>query len=161
MTGSLARGACMFVQQCAGVDRQYLAIGQYIVDASVYFQEFDRFYTGGGLVDLRAIQQKALAATVPDSIYLGIAKVMEAYMMGTAVDLWGDVPYSEAVNPVNFPTPRYDGQLAIYAALQTLLNEAIVDLNGSTGNGPGANDLVYGGNKTKWLELAHLLKARY
>lgn len=161
MTGSIARGACMFVQQCAGVDRQYQAIGQYIVDASLYFQEFDRFYTGGGLVDLRAIQQKALAATVPDSIYLGIATVMEAYLIGTAADLWGDIPYAEAVNPVSFPTPHYDGQLGIYAALQTLLDEAIVALNGATGSGPGVNDLVYGGNKTKWLQLAHLLKARY
>ena len=34
-------------------------------------------------------------------------------------------------------------------------------VNGSTGTGPGSNDLVYGGAPTKWLQLAHLLKARY
>src|SRR5436305_6588110 len=51
---------------------------------SVFAGSFDRFYTGGGLTDLRNIQHKALAGTVPDSIYLGVAKVVEAYMIGTA-----------------------------------------------------------------------------
>src|SRR4029077_18776275 len=69
MTGELARAACMYVQQCAGTDRQYQAIGTYVVDASVFAGSFDRFYTGGGLTALRNIQQKALAATTPDSIY--------------------------------------------------------------------------------------------
>src|ERR1700752_111739 len=151
----------MYVQQCAGTDRQYQAIGTYVVDASVFAGSFDRFYTGGGLTDLRNIQQKALAATTPDSIYLGVAKVMEAYMMGTAADLWGDVPYSEALNPVAHPTPHYDGQMTVYTALQAVLDDAIKALNGSTGNGPGPNDLVYAGSKAKWLQLAHLLKARY
>ena len=161
LTGELARAACMYTQQCAGTDRQYQAIGTYVVDASVFAGSFDRFYTGGGLTDLRNIQQKALAATVPDSIYLGIAKVMEAYMIGTAADLWGDVPYSEAIDPVNHPTPHYDGQLSVYAVLQTVLDDGIKALNGSTGNGPSSNDLVYGGSKAKWVQLAHLLKARY
>ena len=161
MTGELARASCMFVQQCAGTDRQYQAIGTYVVDAGVFASSFDRFYTGGGLTDLRVIQQKARTAPTPDSIHLGIAKVMEAYLIGTAADLWGDVPYSEAVDPVNHATPRYDDQAAIYAALQAVLDDGIKGLQGSTGVGPLANDLVYGGNKTKWLQLAHMLKARY
>src|SRR5256886_16050115 len=83
-------------------------------------------------------------------------------MIGTAADLWGDVPYSEAIDPVNHPTPHYDTQVSIYAALQTVLDDAIKALRDSaTGNGPGSNDLVYGGNRTKWRQLAHLLKARY
>src|SRR5947208_8724632 len=77
LTGELARAACMYTQQCAGTDRQYQAIGTYVVDASVFAGSFDRFYTGGGLTDLRNIQQKALAATVPDSIYLGGASAVE------------------------------------------------------------------------------------
>src|SRR5204863_9188148 len=84
LTGELARAGCMYTQKCAGTDRQYQAIGTYVVGASVFAGSFDRFYTGGGLTDLRNIQQKALAGTVPDSIYLGVAKVVEAYMIGTA-----------------------------------------------------------------------------
>src|SRR3989442_8151561 len=161
MTGELARASCMFAQQCAGTDRQYQAIGKYIVDAGDFTQSFDRFYTGGGLIDLRAIEQKALAVPVPDSGYLGVAKVMEAWMIGTAADLWGDVPYSEAVDPVNHPAPKYDNQLAVYAALQTVLDDAIKALRtGSTGPGPGGLDLVYGGSRALWRGLAHPPQAR-
>jgi len=161
LTGELARASCMYTQQCAGTDRQYQAIGTYVVDASVFASSFDRFYTGGGLVDLRNIETKARTAATPDSIHLGIALVMEAWMIGTAADLWGDVPYSEAADPFAHPMPHYDNQLSIYAALQAVLDEAIKALNGSTGVGPGSNDLVYGGDKTKWRALAHMLKARY
>jgi hypothetical protein len=161
LTGELARGACMFMQQCAGTDRQYQAIGKYSVDASVFASSFDRFYTGGGLVDLRTIQQKARTAATPDSLHLGVALVLEAWMVGTAADLWGDVPYSEAADPFTHPTPHYDNQLSVYAALQSVLDNAIIALNGSTGVGPGSNDLVYGGNKAKWRQLAHMLKARF
>ena len=48
LTGELARAACMYTQQCAGTDRQYQAIGTYVVDASVFAGSFDRFYTGVG-----------------------------------------------------------------------------------------------------------------
>jgi hypothetical protein len=161
LTGELARGACMYTQQCAGTDRQYQAIGTYVVDASVFASSFDRFYTGGGLVDLRNIENKARTAATPDSIHLGIALVMEAWMIGTAADLWGDVPYSEAADPFAHPTPHYDNQLSVYAALQTLLDDAIKALNGATGVGPASNDLVYAGNRAKWRQLAHMLKARY
>src|SRR5436190_2206437 len=161
LTGELARASCMYTQQCAGTDRQYQAIGSYVVDASVFASSFDRFYTGGGLIDLRNVQSKVRNAATPDSIDLGIALVMEAWMMGTAADLWGDVPYSEGADPFTHPTPHYDNQLSVYAALQTLLNDAIKALNGSTGVGPGANDLVYGGKVAKWKQLAHQLKARY
>lgn len=161
MTGELARTACMFAQQCAGVDRQYAGIATYQLDAGMFSATFDRFYTGGGLTDLRIIQQRAASAAVPDSIYVGIAKVMEAWQIGTAADLWGDVPYREAVQPATFPTPQYDPQLQVYADLQAVLDDAITNLNGSTGSGPGPNDLVYGGNKAKWLQLAHTLKARF
>jgi len=161
LTGELARASCMYTQQCAGTDRQYQAIGTYVVDASVFASSFDRFYTGGGLVDLRNIETKARNAATPDSIHLGIALVMEAWMIGTAADLWGDIPYSEAADPFTHPTPTYDNQLSVYAALQTVLDDAIKALNGSTGVGPGANDLVYGGKVAKWKQLAHQLKARY
>jgi hypothetical protein len=40
-----------------------------------------------------------------------------------------------------------------------LLDKAIGDLGGA-GAGPGAFDLIYGGDKAKWIQAAHTLKAR-
>jgi hypothetical protein len=48
----------------------------------------------------------------------------------------------------------------VYTDVQALLDKAITDLDGA-GEGPGAFDLVYGGDPTKWKALAHSLKARF
>ena len=50
-------------------------------------------------------------------------------------------------------------RMQVYDDLLALLDKAIADLNGG-GPGPGSVDLVYGGDKTKWIEAAHTLKAR-
>jgi len=91
-----------------------------------------------------------------------VAAVIEAWIIGTAADAWGDVPYSEAVDST-LAEPGPDAQQAVYAAIQSKLDEAIV-LMGATNaaiTAPGPEDLVYGGDLSKWTELAYTLKARF
>src|SRR5438128_2284548 len=45
-------------------------------------------------------------------------------------------------------------------SLQVLLTSAIADLESGAGTGPGAYDLVYGGDTQAWIQAAHSLKAR-
>ncbi|HYK82149.1 MAG TPA: SusD/RagB family nutrient-binding outer membrane lipoprotein [Gemmatimonadales bacterium] len=155
LTGDLARSACMWMQQCAGVDRQYAGRELYNTTSTDFDTFFIAVYTGGGLIDIRAIEADAAAAG--DSVYVGVGKVLEAIDVGLAADLWGDIPYSDAVGAN--PTPRYDTQQAVYAALLTVLDQAISELAGP-GSGPGQVDLWYFGDKPSWTELAHTLKAR-
>lgn len=77
--------------------------------------------------------------------------------MAVAADIYGDVPYREAAGDV--ATPVLDPQAQVHSDLQALLSDAITNL-GATGPGPGALDLAYGGNTTKWIEAANTLKAR-
>src|SRR5438105_10256831 len=154
--GALARTACIFVQQCAGVDRQYLSLGEYNFSEDDFSPEFDQVYTGGGLVDIRKVEASADAAG--DAVYGGIARAWEAYVVGTAADIWGNLPSSQAVSAVL--TPVLDPQAAVYTAVQAKLDTAITMLGGA-GAGPAGADLVYKGNKTKWTEAAHTLKARF
>ena len=156
LEGALARTACIFVQQCAGVDRQYLSLGQYSFTEDDFSGEFSQVYIGGGLVDIRKVQASADADN--DQVYGGIARVWEAYIVGTAADIWGDIPYSEAVGDVT--TPHLDPQASVYAAVQAKLDTGITLLTG-TGAGPGQADLVYRGDKTKWTQAARTLKARF
>src|SRR5438477_8717168 len=154
--GALARTACIFVQQCDGVDRQYLSLGSYDFTEDDFSGEFDQVYVGGGLLDIRKVE--AGADAVSDQVYGGIARVWEAYIMGTAADVWGNLVYSQAVGDVT--TPKLDPQASVYAAVQAKLDTALTLLGGS-GAGPGSADLVYKGDKTKWTQAAHTLKARF
>jgi len=158
--GHLGRTICVWMQQCAGTRLQYNSLGQYIVGDDDYFIPWSQIYGAGGLLDLRRLQSQALASG--DSAYAGVAKVLEAWFIGLAADVWGDVPYSQAADST-FPTPVLDPQQQVYAALQSTLDQAIASMNAANPgvSQPGDEDLVYGGDLAKWTALAYTLKARY
>src|SRR6185312_8170847 len=56
-----------------------------------------------------------------------------------------------------------DPQQQVFAEVEAQLDTAIVYMQcaSATCAGPGPNDLWYGGELTKWIALAHTLKARY
>ena len=91
--------------------------------------------------------------------YTGPAKVMKAYIMMSLVDLFGDVPYSEAGKGAEIQNPTPDSGKDVYAAALALLEEAKTDLASPKGN--ISFDLVYGGNAAKWLKAANSLIIRY
>jgi hypothetical protein len=157
--GHLTRTICMWLQQCAGVAQQYLANAVYQVTEDEFYNQWTQVYAGGGLIDLRTIQRQALAKG--DSAFAGVALVYEAWFVGIAADLWGDIPYSESANPA-INAPHLDTQQSVYATLQARLDTAIIDLAGTGPGsvGPEGADLAYGGDLAKWTALAHTLKAR-
>lgn len=155
-----ARITGLFAQQFSGGARQYQALDQtYSVDPTTTNGFHSGLYTGGGLVDIVKLEKGT--AAVGDSTFLGIARVMEGALMGTGADLFGDLVYSQALKGT--PNPKLDSQLSVYDSVQKVLSAGITDLaaTGPTNIGPGASDLVYGGDAAKWTALAHTLKARF
>src|SRR4051812_4370560 len=116
-TSDLARTVCVWMQQCAGTDRQYRSLGLYQYGEDAYNGPFGTLYTGGGLIDIRTIEARADSAN--DQVYGGIARVLEAMTVGIGADIWGDIPYSEAVT--NTKTPKLDPQQEVYAGIQAKL----------------------------------------
>lgn len=156
-TGALSRLTSMWTQQMAGTDRQYIQQALYDITEDDFSDEWDDFYGGGGLRDLRSIQEQATEAN--DLVYRGVAQVWEGLAIGMAASIWGDIPYSEAVAGVD--QPALDPQLQVYDSVQAVLDRAIADLTTAQGAGPGPADFVYGGDPQRWLQLAHTLKARF
>lgn len=148
----------IWAQHLTGVQGQYLLTQQYSNSENTTNGFNQGLYTGGGLVDIRKAQD--IASASGDSLFVGTLQVQEALLMSTAADLFGDVVYSHALT--NEPNPPLDNQLEVYAALETKLDSAIVNLaaTGPTNVGPGVADLSYGGDPQKWIKLAHTLKAR-
>ncbi len=117
-------------------------------------ETWDNMYT----ISLPDLNQLILQGTDEGRpIYSGIAKVLKAHMFSLMVDIWGDIPYSEAGDPVNFKFPHFDDDAAIYASLFELVDSGIADLNGG-GVPPATDDLVYGGDASKWIKYANSLK---
>jgi len=60
--------------------------------------------------------------------------------------------------------PKIDKQEDIYKSIISTLDQAITDLQGTDAHASGSvgeYDLLFGGNKSKWIKLAYGLKARY
>ncbi|MEO6210221.1 MAG: SusD/RagB family nutrient-binding outer membrane lipoprotein [Gemmatimonadaceae bacterium] len=144
-----------WVGQIAGVNRQWVNYANYAsgTDNLTSDATFNSIYGPGGLADLRRAEDKATAAGNIKEV--GELKVIEGLLMGTAADLFGDVPYDSALTA----EPSYDTQAAVYAHVQATLDTAIADLAGA-GAG-GAVDFFYKSDFAKWTAVAHTLKARY
>jgi hypothetical protein len=95
--------------------------------------------------------------------YVGIAKVLKAYTFSQLVDVFGDVPYSEANKlKEGIVYPKFDDDAVIYDSIFALINSGIADLTNTTTNtvNPGSDDLIYGGNVTSWVKAANTLKLK-
>ncbi|TKG96394.1 RagB/SusD family nutrient uptake outer membrane protein [Puteibacter caeruleilacunae] len=96
---------------------------------------------------------------------LGIAQILTAYNLAVLTDIFGDVPWTEALQPGVIFTPKLDSQESIYQEIFKYLDDAITNL-GEDSSFPalGTQDFFYGGNSAsiaKWTKFAYGLKARY
>jgi hypothetical protein len=104
---------------------------------------------------------KAIAEERTAYQHIGVADITEAMNMSLLIDLFGDVPYSQAWDKTNFK-PGYDKAEDVYAACLALIEDGIVQFNKAD---PGilldaANDLIHAGNVEAWTKTAYALKAR-
>lgn len=155
--GEVARLTGIWTNHFTGQDRQYVALNDWNAHTSTDSDSpwGNAYY---GVTQCRLIQAKADVELNPRM--KGIAQVLEAHMMGTVTSLWGDVPFSEAIDDSN-PNPAYDAQEDVYAGLQTLLDDAIINLNAGGAGLTAVKDIFYAANYTRWIQLANALKARY
>ncbi|MBP1593348.1 MAG: hypothetical protein H6Q12_366 [Bacteroidetes bacterium] len=88
-----------------------------------------------------------------------IARIVRAYIFQKVTDLHGDIPYSQAGQPGEFPYPKYDKQQDVYTDLLKELDEAQANLGSGTAS-MGSQDLYYNGDVSKWKKFANSLMLR-
>jgi hypothetical protein len=96
----------------------------------------------------------------------GPAQVMRSLIFGYVTDVWGDVPYSEALQGDASEAviqPAYDPQKDIYDGLFRDLNEAVTGIAGAPATAVtlGGADPIYSGNSLRWQRFANSLRARH
>lgn len=69
--------------------------------------------------------------------HVGIAQVIKALTLGTLTDIFGDVPYTEALQGSENRNPSYDSQEMIYGELFQILDDAIANLSKEAVVNPG------------------------
>lgn len=157
--GDASRYSGVLAQHYVGCCRQFALYNNYIFNGA----DFDNMWRfniyGGPLNDLQLMITKANTEGSPH--YSGVAKILSAMILGSATDLFGDIPYSQAFQGSENLQPAYDSQETIYGTINTLLNEGISEIGQETSTlSPGADDLFYGGDLELWGRLANGAKAR-
>lgn len=160
-SGQLARQSAILTQQMAGTQFQFEEFATYTILEGDNQNEFNSLYNGA-MLNCKLLVERAGAE---NPRYQGIARVLWAMNLGIVTDLWGDAANREALNGLTGEyNPSYDSQETIYGDLQSMLDQAIVDLSKADGENtilPSTDDFIFGGDADKWLITAHVLKARY
>lgn len=119
--------------------------------------EWDNVYLT--LTDIESLISTATESG--DLQYVGIAQVLKAHLMAGAVDLWGDVPYSEATQlEGGIVSASFDDQEIIYQSVLDLIDTAKTNINSDEGITPGEEDLFYSGDMEQWIRFANTLKLK-
>ena len=112
------------------------------------------------LPNLKAIKEKAAENNATH--FSAVADILTAINLGIATDTWDNIPYSEASQAPDNNFPTFDTQEEIYTEIFALLNSAIAALEAPDDSGFNiGGDLIYNGNKDRWLRAAYTIKARY
>jgi len=141
----------------------------YILSPTIFKYEFNNTnfdYWSGYYDILQDLDYAAKGATGTLAYFGGTARILKAYTYQIMVDLYGNIPYTDALKGSSSLAPKFDDQKAIYEDLIKVLDTAITILkaNPLPPNATGS-DIVFGSGgastaATKWIQFANSLKLR-
>jgi hypothetical protein len=153
-----ARPTNIWMQYYDGVARQSYTQGRYQILPADVNNYWGSVYTDA-MINAKILLDKAEAEESPHNA--GVAKVLMAYTLQVATDLFGDIPYTEALKGTdNVLQPVFDTQQSIYSTIFTLLDEAVSDLGSSEEPVGVSGDVIYDGDPDAWINAARAIKAR-
>jgi hypothetical protein len=107
----------------------------------------------------KSIEKKA--ADLNWKFYQGISKIMQGMEVATLVDVYGNVPYTEAWDLATFVRPKYDNAEDVYKACFKQIDDGLALIKSAEADRNIAKqDIMFAGNKTNWAKFANTLKLR-
>jgi len=126
------------------------------------------------LYDYQTMQLSATKAGA--TFFSGVARIMKAHDFAMLVDLYGNIPYTQALKGAAVTTPRYDNGVDVSKDLLRQIDTAIAEITNAdeSSTGPNstiaANDIMFGEKnfsgttiaemKTRWAQFGNTLKLR-
>jgi hypothetical protein len=115
-------------------------------------------------LDLNQVDMNAAAAK--DPFFSGAAKILKSYNFSELVDVYNDIPYSQALD-INNLKPKYDSAATVYMDLFNQLDSGIASIQTAEGaNYAGTNaadapfDIMFSGNLVSWIQFANTVKLK-
>jgi hypothetical protein len=130
-----------------------------------YYSGNDATRSGGFLKDFKEASD-IISKSVPTSAIgegeksnkLAIIEILTVYAYQNLVDMFGNVPYTQALDITKIH-PVYDDAATIYQDLINRLDAALGTLDPTQGSF-GTADLIYGGDVAQWILFGNSLKLK-
>lgn len=161
----LNRFSAVLVNYLAGAAGSPATYDIYNTNGADFGNQWRTEIYGGALISYKKMIE--VADRLEAKAYSGIGKIMMAYTFSIATDVWGDVPYSEALygDDKLILQPRLDSQRDIYLGnaalgiqgLFDMVKSGLADLDAPTTTKPTTDDIVYGGDIAKWRKAGNSL----
>ena len=149
--------ASQFSQQWSSNALFFLAAERYsysrTTDNNYYFNTY-----ATGLKNLRLLIEQSEAASPARVNDAGQAKILSAFLFYQATIVFGDIPFSEALQPEEFPNPKFDSQRDILLGIIALADEGIAQIDPASPFRIQQGDVVYEGDLQKWIRFGNSLK---
>src|SRR5690242_1964897 len=110
------------------------------------------------LEDYNYIEQAGTAQNKP--FYVAAAKIMKAYEYQQLVDMFNNVPYTNALQGTTQILPTYDDAQAIYDSLVANIDIAVGLMAQPEAQASETSDIMFGGDTQLWIQFANTLKLR-
>jgi hypothetical protein len=137
---------------------QYDVIDQYNLNTGFANRPWDELYSGG-LNDLQFVLTEAAKSNNTGQTL--IATLLQVYTFQVITDLFGDVPYKEALAGVGNFNPKATPQEEIYKDLLVRIDAAVNAYKANpVASGFGTQDVIYAGNELNWIKFANTLKLK-
>lgn len=141
---------------------QYFSEGQYPESSQYIDANFDYSGVFGVLNEIKEyIKLNTDAATKTDALSNGpnanqiaVGTMLRVYLYKISLERWGMLPYSEALDGLNNPYPKFEGQLQTYKALMVELDAALNMIVAGDING----DFMFDGKMATWKIFGNTLK---
>lgn len=130
----------------------------YGFDGATYNNDWSFHLYNGSLQDYKTIIEQGTASQQWE--HVGVSKLHMAYIFSLLVDLFGDVPFSEALQASGNFNPKADNGADVYPQLFTMIDEGLADLEKDATVSLGGEDLIYGGDIGLWQKMGNTLKLK-
>lgn len=146
--------------------RNYTSEDRFSIRQSVNSQYFRLLYTDMmDLQDIINIASDPAKAVEINSKYgnaegqIAVANILKTYVFQMLVSTYGDIPYEEAFDAINNPSPAYSTQKTIFLDMFAKL-KAAADYLETSGTVFTSGDIIYDGDPAKWSKFANSLRLK-